>query len=130
AALSSVVAGVASFNTRTGAVTLQLADVTAVGGAPISSPTFTGTPSAPTPAPTDNTTRVATTQYVTAAIAALPAPVSSFNGRTGAVSFQASDISAVGGALLVSPAFTGNPTAPTPAPGDNDTSIATTAFVQ
>lgn len=32
-------------------------------------------------------------------------------------------------ALLASPGFTGNPTAPTPAPGDNDTSIATTAFV-
>jgi hypothetical protein len=30
---------------------------------------------------------------------------------------------------LDSPVFTGNPTAPTPAPGDNDTSIATTAFV-
>lgn len=28
-----------------------------------------------------------------------------------------------------SPVLTGNPTAPTPAPGDNDTSIATTAFV-
>lgn len=32
-------------------------------------------------------------------------------------------------ASLASPAFTGNPTAPTPAQGDNDTSIATTAFV-
>jgi hypothetical protein len=32
-------------------------------------------------------------------------------------------------ANLASPALTGNPTAPTPAPGDNDTSIATTAFV-
>lgn len=30
---------------------------------------------------------------------------------------------------LASPVFTGNPTAPTPSPGDNDTSIATTAFV-
>lgn len=30
----------------------------------------------------------------------------------------------------VSPVFTGDPRAPTPAPGDNDTSIATTAFVQ
>jgi hypothetical protein len=29
-----------------------------------------------------------------------------------------------------SPTFTGNPQAPTPAPGDNDQSIATTAFVQ
>ena len=33
-------------------------------------------------------------------------------------------------APLASPAFTGNPTAPTPSFGDNDTSIATTAFVQ
>lgn len=33
------------------------------------------------------------------------------------------------GAPLASPVFTGNPTAPTPSPGDNDTSIATTAFV-
>ncbi len=30
---------------------------------------------------------------------------------------------------LASPTFTGNPAAPTPSPGDNDTSIATTAFV-
>jgi hypothetical protein len=34
-----------------------------------------------------------------------------------------------GVAPLNSPAFTGNPTAPTPTAGDNDTSIATTAFV-
>ncbi|WP_353809172.1 hypothetical protein [Agromyces sp. SYSU T00194] len=33
-------------------------------------------------------------------------------------------------APLASPAFTGNPTAPTPSASDNDTSIATTAFVQ
>jgi len=33
-------------------------------------------------------------------------------------------------ALLNSPVFTGNPQAPTAAPGDNDASIATTAFVQ
>lgn len=33
-------------------------------------------------------------------------------------------------APLASPAFTGNPTAPTPASGDNDTSMATTAFVE
>ena len=32
-------------------------------------------------------------------------------------------------APLASPVFTGNPTAPTATPGDNDTSIATTAFV-
>jgi hypothetical protein len=38
--------------------------------------------------------------------------------------------SVAGLAPLNSPAFTGNPVAPTPAGGDNDTSIATTAWVQ
>ena len=33
-------------------------------------------------------------------------------------------------APLESPALTGDPTAPTPIAGDNDTSIATTAYVQ
>jgi hypothetical protein len=36
---------------------------------------------------------------------------------------------ALAAAPLDSPALTGNPTAPTPSPGDDDTSIATTAFV-
>jgi hypothetical protein len=36
----------------------------------------------------------------------------------------------LGLAALASPVFTGNPTAPTAASGDNDTSIATTAFVK
>ena len=129
AALAAVAAGVASFNSRTGAVTLQLADVTAVGGAPIASPTFTGTPAAPTPAPTDNTTRLATTQYVTAALAALPAPVTSFNSRSGAVSLLGADVSAAGGALINSPTFIGTPAAPTPTVGDSSTKLATTAFV-
>jgi hypothetical protein len=38
---------VTSFNTRTGAVTLTLADITGAGGAPLASPTFTGTVTAP-----------------------------------------------------------------------------------
>ena len=33
-------------------------------------------------------------------------------------------------APLASPAFTGTPTAPTPASGDNSTKVATTAFVK
>lgn len=32
-------------------------------------------------------------------------------------------------ATIASPTFTGDPKAPTPSPGDNDTSLATTAFV-
>jgi hypothetical protein len=37
-------------------------------------------------------------------------------------------VSVAGLAPIASPAFTGNPTAPTPGQGDNDTSLATTAF--
>ncbi len=59
--------------------------------------------------------------------------VSSVFGRTGAVSKQAGDYAVgdiTGAAPLASPAFTGNPTAPTQAVGDNSTKLATTAFVQ
>src|SRR5262245_33371654 len=56
--------------------------------------------------------------------------VTSFNTRQGAVTLQASDVSGVGGALLNAPVFTGDARAVTPLAGDNDTSIATTSFVQ
>jgi len=39
-------------------------------------------------------------------------------------------LEALGAAPLASPALTGNPTAPTPVSTDNDTSLATTAFVR
>lgn len=42
--------------------------------APLASPTFTGVPAAPTAAGGTNTTQVATTAFVTAAVAAAPAP--------------------------------------------------------
>jgi hypothetical protein len=76
--------------------------------APLANPVFTGNPTAPTPTAGDNDTSIATTAFVTTAVAG---------------------VSGGGGAPINSPAFTGNPTAPTPSPGDNDTSIATTAFV-
>jgi hypothetical protein len=63
-------AGVASFNGRSGAVTLALADVTGVGGAPQASPALTGTPTAPTAAPGTNSGQIATTSFVQAAVAA------------------------------------------------------------
>jgi hypothetical protein len=128
-AISAGTAGVASFNTRTGAVTLTPADIASAGGAPLLSPAFTGTPTAPTPTAGDSSTRVATTAYVETAIGSLPAGVSTFNGRTGTVTLALSDVTSVGGAPLAAPVFTGAPAAPTPPALDNSTRLATTAFV-
>ena len=52
---------------RTGAVTLAVADVS--GAAPLASPALTGTPTAPTAAEGTNSTQVATTAFVKAAVA-------------------------------------------------------------
>jgi len=78
----------------------------------IASPAFTGTPTAPTPASTDNSTKLATTAFVQAA-------------TTGIVLQAAVDAKAD----KASPALTGVPTAPTALPNTNTTQIATTAFV-
>lgn len=68
------------------------------------SPALTGTPNAPTPVKTDNTTRLATTAHVKQVVADY--------------------------APLANPALTGKPTAPTAAQTSNDTQLATTAFVK
>jgi hypothetical protein len=168
-AVADSVTGVATWNTRSGNVVLLAADLTAAGGALLNSPAFTGTPTALTPPPGDNSLRLATTAYVEAAgvgnfapinspaftgvptgptaavgtdtnqlattafvlnqITAIDSGVVSFNGRTGVVTLLANDISAAGGATLVSPVFTGTPSAPTRLPGDSSGALATTAFV-
>ena len=71
--------------------------------APLASPTFTGTPAAPTAAANTNTTQLATTAFVTAAD----------NLK----------------ANLASPTFTGVPLSTTAAADTNTTQIATTAFI-
>lgn len=127
---AAIAAGaVVSLNGRTGTVTLLASDITGAGGALLASPALTGTPTAPTAATATNTTQIATTAFVQAAINAIGSGVTSFNTRTGAVTLLQNDISAAGGAVLASPAFTGNPTAPTQPPGNNTTNLATTAFV-
>lgn len=128
-AITSSVTGVISFNTRTGAVVFTAADLNSVGGAPLASPTFTGTPTAPLPPASDNSNKIATTAWVLSELSAISAGVTSFNGRSGIVLFQGSDLTAVGGAMLASPTFTGIPAAPTASPGTSTTQIATTAFV-
>src|SRR5258708_14928662 len=61
-------------------------------------------------------------------------PVTSVAGHTGAVNLVENDITSLTADLaakapLISPAFTGTPTAPTATLGDNTTKLATTAFV-
>lgn len=136
AEVSGSVSGVASFNTRTGSVTLTSGDVvTALGytAANIASPVFTGNPTAVTQANTDNSTRLATTQFVKNIVASTTSGVSSFNTRTGAVTLNSGDVTGALGFTPVgqnSPAFSGIPLAPTAALGNNTTQIANCAFVQ
>ena len=91
--------------------------------APLASPVFTGTPTAPTPSDGDVSTNLATTEFVR-----LSAPVLSVASKTGAVLLTVSDVS--GAAPLDAPIFTGVVTAPTPIYGSNSIIVATTAFVQ
>ncbi len=108
----------ATFPNVTGAVTPTHTELNYVDGvtsaiqtqldakAPLASPTFTGTPAAPTASPGTNTTQVATTAFV-------------------ATSY----------APLASPTFTGAPSLPTgttavtQSANDNSTKLATTAYV-
>jgi hypothetical protein len=100
----TVSANVVSVAGRTGAITLSVTDVS--GAAALASPALSGVPTAPTATAGTNTTQIATTAFVQAAVTS-SVGVASFNTRTGAVTLQAADISAAGGALLASPVFTG-----------------------
>ena len=151
AILTVTSASVASFNTRTGAITLTSGDITTALGftpanasttAPLASPVLTGIPIAPTATAGTNTTQLATTAFVTSAISTVTSvSVASFNTRTGAITLQSTDVTTALGftpvnptalstyAPLASPALTGSPTAPTATLGNSSTQIATTAFV-
>ncbi|HAY4501861.1 TPA: phage tail protein [Escherichia coli] len=107
--------------------------------APKASPTFTGTPKAPTPAVGNNTTQLATTAFVQAALKALingaPATLDTLKEIAAAINNDPKFSTTINDALalkapLSSPALTGTPTAPTAAQSVNNTQIATTAFVK
>ncbi|EBB0743824.1 phage tail protein [Salmonella enterica] len=107
--------------------------------APKESPTLTGTPKAPTPAKGNNTTQIATTAFVQAAITALingaPATLDTLKEIAAAINNDPKFSTTINNALalkapLSSPALTGTPTAPTAAQSVNNTQIATTAFVK
>jgi hypothetical protein len=122
----------------------------------VASPSLTGTPTAPTAAPGTNTTQLATTAFVTAAISGLSGGASSAWGNiTGSIAAQGDLAAALTDAKnrtnhtgtqaistvtdlqnqlnlrapIASPTFTGVPAVPTAAPGTNTTQAASTAFV-
>ncbi|EFH8490553.1 phage tail protein [Escherichia coli] len=107
--------------------------------APIESPSLTGTPSAPTAAQGTNSTQIANTAFVKAAITALingaPGTLNTLKEIAAAINNDPNFSTTVNNALalkapLASPALTGIPTAPTAAQGTNNTQIATTAYVR
>lgn len=110
-----------------------------VSYAPLGSPTFTGVPAAPTAAPGTNTTQIATTAFVKAAVDGIidsaPGTLDTLNELAAALGDDANFASTVTNSLalkapLASPTFTGVPAAPTAAVNTNTTQVATTAFVQ
>lgn len=100
--VSGSTGGAATWGSITGTLTNQVdLNNTLALLAPLASAALTGTPTAPTPLTSDNSTKLATTAYV--------------QGQAYAP--------------LASPAFTGTPTAPTPPTVDSTTKIATTQWV-
>ena len=121
------IAGVSSFNHRTGHVHLELTDIFEAGGAPLHSPHFTGQPEADTPPEGDFSRRLATTEFVGRAVDRVTDDmVNSFNGRRGHVHLTLADIQNAGGAPIDSPFFIGYARAPTPSQFDDSNRIATT----
>nr|WP_318013299.1 terminase family protein [Mesorhizobium sp. B263B2A] len=120
---SAVADNIATFNGTTGKIAKD-SGVAVSSLAPKASPTFTGVPAAPTAAPGTNTTQLATTGFVKAAIDVVLGGVSTTFDTL-------AEIAAALGLLapIASPTFTGAPAAPTAAPGTNTTQLATTAFV-
>ncbi|EES7123392.1 phage tail protein [Escherichia coli] len=107
--------------------------------APIESPSLTGTPTAPTAAQGSNSTQIANTAFVKAAITALingaPGTLDTLKEIAAAINNDPNFSTTINNALalkapLASPALTGIPTAPTAAQGTNNTQIATTAYVR
>jgi hypothetical protein len=95
---------VTSFNGRTGAITLTANDVSAAGALVNPSPALTGQPTAPTAVPGTNSTQIATTAFVLAALAAAGG-VTSFNGRSGAITLTSADVNNAGGPYALASAL-------------------------
>jgi len=110
--------------------------------APLASPTLTGDPKAPTATEGDNDTSIATTAFVTVAVASAvsalvdgaPATLDTMNEIAAAIADDDNFATTMTTALstkapLISPALTGIPTVPTAVQDVETTQAASTAFV-
>jgi hypothetical protein len=96
------------------------------------SPALTGTPTAPTPVDTDNTTQIATTAFVQT-VTTDKADTAESNAKTYSDGELSAAVSTLDDSISLkadidSPTFTGTPTAPSPVNTDNSTKIATTSY--
>ncbi|MGS3356850.1 phage tail protein [Escherichia coli] len=107
--------------------------------APKASPALTGTPTAPTATAGNNSTQLANTAFVQAALVAViggaPTTLDTLKEIATAINNDPKFSTTINNALalkapLSSPALTGTPTAPTAAQTVNNTQIATTEFVK
>lgn len=107
--------------------------------APKASPALTGTPTAPTATAGNNSTQLANTAFVQAALVAViggaPSTLDTLKEIATAINNDPNFSATINNALalkapLASPAMTGTPTAPTAEQTVNNTQIATTAFVK
>lgn len=120
-------------------------DTAIAARAPLASPALTGNPTAPTQSSGNNSTRLATTAFVQAALPDISGITTNASAISTLQTEQTTQNTAITAAQakadanetalaqkanLASPTFTGTPQAPTPANSSNDTSIATTAFVK
>jgi hypothetical protein len=109
---NSVNVNTASITANTNSIAANTVSITANSNdlalkAPLASPAFTGTPTAPTPATSDNSTKVATTEYVKNSIVAANAGLSSIGAISGTSNAKGATISGTT-ELILTPADASN----------------------
>jgi hypothetical protein len=119
--LSSTGLIVAADITDNAVITAKIADAAITSAKIAPDVALSGAPTAPTPATSDNSTKIATTAFVSTALAG-------FTGGSGG-SGEVADGSITSAKIATNVALAGSPTTTTPATNDSSTKIATTEFV-
>lgn len=109
---ASITANTNSIAANTTSITANSTDIATINTnlalkAPLASPAFTGTPTAPTPATSDNSTKVATTEYVKNSIVAANAGLSSIGAISATSNAKGATISGTT-ELILTPADINN----------------------